>query len=704
MSEANRSTAVDEDGSGSVVEDALAEAAGLAAAWDFRAARQVLDDLLDEPLPHPWDALRLRAVVRRELGDLTGALADAERAADGADARYGPADPDTVRALAVVGMVRHDLGDWDVAEVLYHQVLDSGVEEDGPAGRAVRLTRANFALLQRDRGDHAMAVILLNAAYAVHRREYGPDDLDTVRIAAELAEAHRDAGDISAARRLFAVAHAGASTRLGESHPFTRSIEEELEAVEPVMPAPLPIGEPPSRRRWLRRHAAPEDPDDPFDEESPIGCLPTGSPTIHSPTAHYPTERPPAHHPPARATPQRSAEPAKYDDPAEWPTTPGPAEGPTTPDPVGRPAAHDRAGWIATRHAAEWPASDDPAGWPTASCSADWPTVRHPAERSTAEQPSGWLQTEPSGDRPVVETPPAGPGPARFPEHSSSAIAEPSSETWPPNAPGDPARGERLTQGRSAQAWASDRSFQDEESDRSVDEQESGWAPVEQPVAWPSVDPTQVEVAPDRLVDEREEAGLDDGAGGSPRSDGRQSFGQPHDRLRRVGGWEWPDVPSTGDVLRPSLVDASSEWWPVGVAPGPVRRAGSVPWQKLLIFGVSALVAVVVGVVAIFLADPPRRAPRVAAPVATTGGRVPLGPMLKDDGETLTVTWAAQPLDVVVALSRAGGAPTVLADLPAGASSYVVHGLDRTAQYCVVIGMVVDGADLSAATSVCTSR
>jgi hypothetical protein len=182
-----------------------------------------------------------------------------------------------------------------------------------------------------------------------------------------------------------------------------------------------------------------------------------------------------------------------------------------------------------------------------------------------------------------------------------------------------------------------------------------------------------------------------------------QPFAQPHD-----GWWQATGADqSTGDRPNASLVDGGGEWWPSGAAPLPVRPAGPVPWQKLLIFGVSALVAVVVGVVAIFLVQSPRRAAPVATPAAPAGEqvpRVPLGATLKDDGESLTVTWAAQPLEVVVALSRAGGAPTVLADLPAGATSYVVRGLDRAAQYCVVIGTVVDGAPLSAATSVCTSR
>jgi hypothetical protein len=218
-------------------------------AWDFPGARDDVQALLGESLSDDdrLTARRLLAEVQRELGDLDAAYDLAEAVATQAERRYGPADPRTVHAVAVLAAVRHDYDEWDEAERLYHRVLDSGAEEDGPAtvGRAVRLARVNLALLLRDRGETELALSILNAAYVIHRREYGADDLDTIRIAAELAALQFAAGDVLAARRLFTLAHAAARARLGTRHAFTKAVEWELAAVEPPMPS-APVTAPPA--------------------------------------------------------------------------------------------------------------------------------------------------------------------------------------------------------------------------------------------------------------------------------------------------------------------------------------------------------------------------------------------------------------------------------------------------------------------------
>ena len=221
----------------------FAEIADLVAGWEFTAARDLVQDLLDRPDLDPTDALTARRVlaeILRELGELTAAYDLAEVVAERCERVHGPLHPHTVHALAVLGMVRHDFDEFDDAEALYQRVLGSGVEEAGdPAAvRAVRLARVNLALLRRDRGDREQARAMLEAAYVEHRRQYGAEDLDTVRIAAELAGLHRDDGDLPAARRLFTIAHAAARSRLGDRHPVTRAMEWELAAVEPATPAP----------------------------------------------------------------------------------------------------------------------------------------------------------------------------------------------------------------------------------------------------------------------------------------------------------------------------------------------------------------------------------------------------------------------------------------------------------------------------------
>src|SRR5690242_20040702 len=101
--------------------------------WDFPGARDAVQDLLGEPLSDDdrLTARRLLAEVQRELGDLDAAYDLADAVATQAERRYGPGDPRTVHAVAVLAAVRHDYDEWDEAERLYHRVLDSGAEDLG---------------------------------------------------------------------------------------------------------------------------------------------------------------------------------------------------------------------------------------------------------------------------------------------------------------------------------------------------------------------------------------------------------------------------------------------------------------------------------------------------------------------------------------------------------------------------------------------
>jgi hypothetical protein len=383
-------------------------------------------------------------------------------------------------------------------------------------------------------------------------------------MAAELAEVHRDNGDLPAARRLFAVAHAGAYARLTEDHPFTRSIEEELEAVEPVMPT-HPVSAPPARRRWLSRRPTPPEPTPP-------------EPTQRQTDAPQPTRR-------QTDAPQPTQRQTEAPQPTQRQT-----EAPQTTPRQGRESHQDLA--------------------------QDQPSQQGPPHADTP-------------DRPPAEWPPLPP-----------EAAAPWPDTPEPIAPRATGQGHL--------------------------------APTPQPSApWEPVD-----VPPD------------------------------HD-------WSTSDVPRPAERhdWAGAHEDPYPQWWD---APPPdvqaMVRPPSHPWKKALIFTASAVIALVVGVVTIVTIHPPHKTPAAAPPQVTQSAvgeglaDVPLGASLRDDGQSLTVTWAAQRLSVVVALSRAGGTPVVIAALPPGATSYVVRGLERGVQYCVVIGTAADGAAMSAATSVCTRR
>ncbi|GAA3456884.1 tetratricopeptide repeat protein [Dactylosporangium matsuzakiense] len=169
---------------------------------------------------------------------------------------------------------------------------------------------------------------------------------------------------------------------------------------------------------------------------------------------------------------------------------------------------------------------------------------------------------------------------------------------------------------------------------------------------------------------------------------------------------------------------------PPGPAPAsPASPSTSLPSSARLMWPLISLVAVLVvgaGVAAGFLLlrdGSPPNAPAVAAgasaavlpeTASTVGGgdlsgvsEVPAFVVrdlkVQPGGRELVVTWAALPVSVVVALSRAGAPATVLGTVPPGTSRYVVKDIDPAGAYCVVLGPVNETVNIAPATSACTS-
>ncbi|GAA2354568.1 tetratricopeptide repeat protein [Dactylosporangium salmoneum] len=73
------------------------------------------------------------------------------------------------------------------------------------------------------------------------------------------------------------------------------------------------------------------------------------------------------------------------------------------------------------------------------------------------------------------------------------------------------------------------------------------------------------------------------------------------------------------------------------------------------------------------------------------------------DGRTkLTVTWAALPVTVVIALSKASAPAVVVGNAPAGTGEYEIRDIAPGVPYCVVVGPLDDRASVTPAASVCT--
>jgi hypothetical protein len=107
-------------------------------------------------------------------------------------------------------------------------------------------------------------------------------------------------------------------------------------------------------------------------------------------------------------------------------------------------------------------------------------------------------------------------------------------------------------------------------------------------------------------------------------------------------------------------------------------------------------------------APPTSAAPRSPTPPpAARAGTPPSRVTIRDDRESITLRWA-YPVGAKGKV-RVSGAPEgqqqrAFEDLPAGATSYVVHGLDQERDFCFEIAVVYSANTIGRAKPVCTTR
>ncbi|MDQ7906034.1 tetratricopeptide repeat protein [Phytohabitans sp. ZYX-F-186] len=196
-----------------------------------------------------------------------------------------------------------------------------------------------------------------------------------------------------------------------------------------------------------------------------------------------------------------------------------------------------------------------------------------------------------------------------------------------------------------------------------------------------------------------------------------------------------PQSPVPPDVAETWRPDETSARLPVHVPRQRRRRRGPAPLVTgALVAAVIGAVAVVVGLAAVDRGQDPEEtappaaswppppattAPQTSAPPASRPPASPTGPArarpgtppsrvtLDDGGESITLRWA-YPLGAQGKV-RVSGAPKgqqqrPFEDLPAGSTTYVVHGLDQDSDFCFEIAVVYPGNNLGRAKPVCTTR
>lgn len=95
------------------------------------------------------------------------------------------------------------------------------------------------------------------------------------------------------------------------------------------------------------------------------------------------------------------------------------------------------------------------------------------------------------------------------------------------------------------------------------------------------------------------------------------------------------------------------------------------------------------------------------AAVTASPGTPPHDVTLTDGGSSVTLSWtypAGADGAVVIAGGRAGQEPRPFAELPAGAASYIVYGLDTLTDFCFSVAVVYSPELVGRAEPVCTTR
>ncbi|SCL31753.1 Tetratricopeptide repeat-containing protein [Micromonospora nigra] len=664
----------------------------LVSAGDLAGARRLLADALTGADPRPAnataelaEAASLQARVLVALGEPHPARGWAAFAYAATTRLHGRSDPRTVAAAATLAAVLHRVGSWSRAARLYQEVILELTASDGPESLRVLAAHADLATVEYARGQCQVARDRLLDAWELHREVYGDGHPSGIKMLARLGAMQRDCGRFGEAHDNLALAEQLCRDNLSPDDPLAGQVAALARAAAspdhacadnaPVGPEPPPV---PAARIPPAGDGLSGPPAGPF---GPAGAPSTGYAEPRHPAGGY---HPSGAHPSGGYEVPTPRQPP--DDPADhwWP----PEHDTGAHDTDDRPGAYD---------------PDGPGGHDT----GDRPGGQGPDRLGGTALPPAVLdlagsRTTPPGTRPVADAEPWGPAD----EWRSTT----SDDRWPSQTPDD--------------RWPSD----------TIDDR------------WPSdtpEDPWRTTGAGDQWDSERDaglpltattaatttRGGTDTTAatGGTRWDDGDGWAGSgrhPEEatgvhRVRRHAG---PDEPYHPSRLLPV---------PVPREPEPHRARRLVPLVAagvlVVLLGAAAVIAGFSGVDGD--GDPPA-APGTPAPTGPAAATPPAGGpsasrsggpsgataspgsppsqvTLRDNRDNVALRWtypAGAEGPVVISGGRRGQPQSAFADLPAGSTSFVVHGLNRSTDYCFTVAVAWSTDTVARADEVCTAR
>jgi hypothetical protein len=155
-------------------------------------------------------------------------------------------------------------------------------------------------------------------------------------------------------------------------------------------------------------------------------------------------------------------------------------------------------------------------------------------------------------------------------------------------------------------------------------------------------------------------------------------------------------------------IPAVPAWPPLGAGyRHDEHRHSRVPMLALVLVAAMALVGGGIAAFLVLRAPGSRPAPQPAAS-ATAGAPRPPGDLkLRDDGASITLTWVDPSngtVPFVVAGGRANGGMNPLGTAESGKSTFTVHGISATADYCFLVAAVYGPERTVPSALACTQR
>ncbi|MEV6704527.1 tetratricopeptide repeat protein [Micromonospora wenchangensis] len=640
------------------------QAQHLVSAGDLAGAQRLLADALTDADPRPdhaspelAEAAGLQARLLVTLGEPHSARGWAAFAYAASSRLYGISDQRTISAAATLAAVLHRVGSDARAARLYSEVILELTAHDGPESLRVLAAHADLATVEYARGQCSEARERLQDAWELHREVYGDGHASGIKMLARLGAMQRDCGRFDEAHDNLALARELARQHLAADDPLARQVAALARAA--ADPDHVCDDEPAPERAAPVVPAARTPPPAEGPPDLPgwsAGPVPSDGP--YPPTV--PGQRMPAddtgYPPDAGPGPGgHYGSPDRFDPPDRFGAAGTAAGGGYSPG-TGYPTDSGHGPWDGQPGGDGYRAGDGPGdagyrgdtGYPGGT---GYPTSRHP---TSAHPTSG----HPTSARPA----PGHPAESGYPAGAGHP-AEPGYFGGPGHSggPGHPAGSERI-------------------------DDDGHWPPEPAGAAGSTT------------------GGWRDAPYAPPLSQSRRD--EEAAGVRRVTPAEPPVDPSR---LLPVLV-------PRRHAP-PRRRPGAVP---LVAAGVAVVllgaVAVIAGVSQVGGSDaPPPAAPGEAAPTtATPNAGPPASPgtppgrvTLRDRPDGITLTWtypAGSEGPVVLSAAQAGQDPRPFQTLPPGTDNFVVHGLDRTTNYCFTVAVVWSTDVVARAKRVCTAR